>query len=209
MFTVNQSYSATNWPRPNFVQQTTIPSMQNDLWQTSFNNPTDIDLRLQPIHSIPQINEHISPKKTQQQQQRRKRSKKFSKKHHHERETPSSIPIEKSPVLIPNNDEEDDEEERLLREELLRTLSNKRKVKTNSKPERIVTIIPTPSVVINKPVEVSTKSQYSINQRYKRVKANVSLTNVTNKNETTVRTTTTQPIIQTRNKIVRAVNSFI
>ena len=146
MFTVNQSYSATNWPRPNFVQQTTIPSMQNDLWQTSFNNPTDIDLRLQPIHSIPQINDHISPKKTQQQQQRRKRSKKFSKKHHHERETPSSIPIEKSPVLIPNNDEEDDEEERLLREELLRTLSNKRKVKTNSKPERIVTIIPTNSI---------------------------------------------------------------
>jgi hypothetical protein len=212
MFAVNQPYPSTNWPRPNFVQQTSIPSLENDVWQTSFNNPTDVDLRL---HPIPVINDHISPQKPQQQ--RRKRSKKFPKKHHHERNNSSSVAtanhIEKLPSSI---NDEDDEEEHLLREELLRTLSTKRKVKiierTNPEPDRIVTIIPpnvnpTPVVVVNKPVEISTKSQYSINQRYKSVKANVSLTNVTNKTETVVRTT--QPIIQTRNKIVRAVNILL
>ncbi|CAF3303105.1 unnamed protein product [Rotaria sp. Silwood2] len=245
IFTANQTFSSTNWPRPNFVQQTSIPTIQNELWQTSFNHTTDVDLRRQPInnnqhhhhhhHSINQINEQLLHKKSQQQQQqRRKRSKKLPKKHHHERGSSSPIVIinttnqyekiqEKSPLLIENHnnkDNEDDEEERLLREELLRTLSNKRKVKIIEKtilePERIVTIVPSNSlstiiqtnlnptpIVVNKPIE---KSQYSINQRYKRVKANVSSTNLANKVETPTPTTvvrTTQPIIQTRNKIVR------
>ncbi|CAF1143273.1 unnamed protein product [Rotaria sordida] len=237
IFTANQTFSSTNWPRPNFVQQNSIPTIQNDLWQTSFNHTTDIDLRVQPInhnhnhnhhhHSINQINEQLLHKKSQQ---KRKRTKKTSKKHHHERESPSPIIIinttnqyekiqEKLPILIENNNknnDDDDEEERLLREELLRKLSNKRQVKiiekTNLEPERIVTIVPstiiqtntnpTIPIVVNKPIE---KTQYSINQRYKRVKANVSSTNLTNKIETTTTTAvrTTQPIIQTRNKIVR------
>lgn len=234
IFTVNQPFSSTHWPRPNFVQQASIPPLQTDVWQPSFNHPTDVDLRLQTVnnhhhHSIPQINEQISHKKSQQQ--KRKRSKKFPKKHHRERESaPSTVTtnhhVEKSPLSINNNnnnvDDDDDEEERLLREELLRTMSNKRKVKTNPEPERIVTIISSPSpppviqtninptpVVVNKPVEASNKSQYSINHRYKRVKANVSLTNVTNKTETTTVVRTTQPIIQTRNKIVRVVSIFL
>ncbi|CAF4609028.1 unnamed protein product [Rotaria sp. Silwood1] len=249
MFPANQTFSSTNWPRPNFVQQTPITTIQNDLWQTSFNHTTDTDLRVQPInnnhqhhhhqhHSINQINEQLLHKKSQQE--RRKRSKKSSKKHHREYELSSPIVMinttnqykkiqEKSPPLTTehtptttnnnNKDADDDEEERLLREELLRTLTNKRKVKiiekTNLEPERIVTIVPSDSlstitqtnlsstpIVINKPIE---KSQYSINQRYKRVKANVSSTNLTNKIETTTTTVvrTTQPIIQTRNKIVR------
>ncbi|CAF1294696.1 unnamed protein product [Adineta steineri] len=149
--------------------------------------------------------------------------------------TTNDIEKEQSPSLINNdtipngngkggdNDDDDEEEERLLREELLRTLSTKRKIiiieQPNPEPERIVTIetsisptpIITPPVIvaINKPIEASIKSQYSINQRYKRVKANVSLTNVSNKTETTTTTTTTvvrttQPVFQTRNKIVRA-----
>jgi len=239
IFPVNQSFPVTNWPRPNFVQQPSIP----ESWPQSFNNPTDIDLRRQPMnnhhnlhHIIPQINEPL-PNKTSQQQQRRKRSKKFSKKHHHERESKSSMIIpsttdhvdkllEQSPSLTNNNNAaDDDEDERLLREELLRTLSSKRKDKiikpTNSEPNRIVTIVssispppppvvnPTP-VLVNKPIETSTKSQYSINQRYKRVKANVSLTNVTNKIETTAAVVrTAQPVFQTRNKIVRAVSIFM
>ncbi|CAF4869354.1 unnamed protein product, partial [Rotaria socialis] len=88
----------------------------------------------------------------------------------------------------------------------------------NVEPERIVTIEranspptiiqinahPTPPIVINKPIETAPKTQYSINQRYKRVKANVSSTNLTNKIETsTTIVRNTQPIIQTRNKIVR------
>jgi hypothetical protein len=176
------------------------------------------------------MTERLSHKKSQQQ--RRKRSKKSSKKHHHERE--SELPpmitnhLETSEEQSNNNHiDEDDEEERLLREALLQTLSNKRKIKiiepTNSEPERIVTIIPSnsppimtqtnvnpPPIVVNKSMEISDdKSQYSINQRYKRVKANVSLTNVTNKTETTSVARTTQPLIQTRNKIVRAVSDFI
>ncbi|CAF3437331.1 unnamed protein product [Rotaria socialis] len=244
IFTANQQFSSTNWPRPNFVQQTPI---QNDPWQPSFSHTTDVDLRHQTIntnnhhqtintnnhhHSIPQINESLSHNKLQQQ--RRRRTKKPSKRHHHEREHPSPIvtvkldsPEEQSSPLAKTNDD-DEEEERLLREELLRTLSSKRKVKViekpNVEPERIVTIEranspptiiqinahPTPPIVINKPIETVPKTQYSINQRYKRVKANVSSTNLTNKIETsTTIVRNTQPIIQTRNKIVRVPDTDI
>lgn len=217
IFPVNQS---TNWPRPNFVQ--------TDLW-----HPTDVDLRHQPItnhHHIisPQIAEQLPHKKPRQQ--RRKRS----KKHHHERESepPTVITdhIEISTEQTNNHslnenvvvgDDDDEEEERLLREELLRTLTNKRKVKVIP-PERIVTIIPSnsppPSLPIvqtnvNPTPVVADKPQYSINQRYKRVKANLSSTNLTTKTETTTTTATvvrtTQPLIQTRNKIVRVVKDYL
>jgi hypothetical protein len=207
IFPVNQSFQSINWPRPNFVQ--------TDLWHT-----TDVDLRHQPIPNhhptiSPQMTEQISHKKPRQQ--RRKRS----KKHHHVRESEPPIVITNHIETLQeqsnsNINDDDDEEERLLREELLRTLTMKRKVK-EKEPERIVTIIPSnsppPPIVqtnLNPTPVVVNKPQYSINQRYKRVKANVS---VTNKTETTTTTTavvrTTQPIIQTRNKIVRAVNDFV
>jgi hypothetical protein len=204
IFPVNQSFQTTNWPRPNFVQ--------TDLW-----HPTDVDLRHQPItnhhHTITEQLSHKKPR-----QQRRKRSK---KPHHHERESESLTAvtnhIETLQEQSNNIKEDDDEEERLLREELLRTLTNKRKVKI-IEPERIVTIIPsnspppTTTIVqtnVNPTPIVVDKPQYSINQRYKRVKANVSLTNVTNKTETTTGVLrTTQPVFQTRNKIVRAVKDF-
>ncbi len=207
IFPVNQSFQTANWPRPNFVQ--------TDIWHT-----TDVDLRRQPItnhhHTIsPQITEKVSHKKLRQQ--RRKRSKKA---HHHERESESSAVVTANHIEIlqeqsNNINEDDDEEERLLREQLLRTLTNKRKVKI-IEPERIVTIVssnsPPPLIVptnVNPTSIVVDKPQYSINQRYKRVKANVSLTNVTNnKTETTTVARTTQPVFQTRNKIVRAVKRF-
>jgi len=200
---VNQSFLSTNWPRPNFVQ--------TDLWHS-----TDVDLRHQPIinnnnnnhhhhHTIsPRINEQLVHKKPRPP--RRKRS----KQHHHKREIEPSLVIPNHIEISQeqsNNNDDDEEEERLLREELLRTLSNKRKVKT-TEPERIVTIIPSnspPSIVqtnINPTPAVVNKPQYSINQRYKRVKANVP-----NKTETPV-VRTTQPLIQTRNKIVRVVKNF-
>lgn len=231
IFNPNQPFTSTNWPRPNFVQPT---SNQNDSWQPSFNHSTDIDLRLQPM-SIGQVNESLIPKNSQQQ--RRKRSKKSSKRHHrHENkfstivsinrtddvEKPEdqslSIAQENNATTKKHDNDDDDEEERLLREELLRTLTIKRKVTTVEKstpePERIVIIepvnspptnvTPTPPVVTNKRIEPSVPTQYSINQRYKRVKANVSSTNLANKTETTTTAKTT--IIQTRNKIVRVVS---
>jgi hypothetical protein len=184
MFPVNQPFPSMNWPRPNFVPQ----QVQTDLWQPTFNNSTDVDLRLQPIS-----NHHystISPRITE------------------------SLTHEISQEQSNNTIDEDDEEERLLREQLLRTLSNKRKVKiietTNPEPERIVTIIPSnspplPIIItnVNPTPTIVNKSQYSINQRYKSVKASV-----TSKTETTTVVRTTQPIIQTRNKIVRAVKDF-
>lgn len=229
IFNIFPNNHTTNWPRPNFVQ--------TDLWHS-----TDVDLRHQPIpipinhHTIisPQKNEPLLHKKPRQQRKKR------SKKHHHGRE--SELPSANTTIINPietleestvnnehvkNNDKnDDDEEELLLREELLRTLTNKRKVKVNE-PERIVTIIPSspspPPLTLPQPIVqrnvnpapvVVDKPQYSINQRYKRVKANLSSTNLANKTETTVTTTSTttttvvrntQPIIQTRNKIVRAV----
>ena len=229
MFPVNQSLPLMDWPRPNFV-----PHVQTDLWPPGFNNSTDIDLRHQPIphhHSTisPRMTENLFPKKAQQM--KRKRSRKRHEKRKSDPSISRPIPIEKppDPPVIPM-DEDDEEEERLLREQLLRTLSSKRKVKIvepiNPELDRIVTIIPPNSPqpapapalptaqtlpVVNKSVEITSKSQYSINQRYKRVKANVSATNLTSKTETvnTITTTTivrtTQPIIQTRNKIVRVV----
>lgn len=222
MFPVNQSLPLMDWPRPNFV-----PHVQTDLWTPTFNNSTDIDLRHQPI---PHHHSTISPRMTvpkKAPQMKRKRSKKRYEKRKSDPSISRSIPIEKpsDPPVKPIN-EDDEEEERLLREQLLSTLSSKRKVKIvepiNPEPDRIVTIIlpnsPAPVVptaqtppVVNKSVEITSKSQYSINQRYKRVKANVSATNLTSKTETVNTTTTTtvvrttQPIIQTRNKIVRVV----
>ncbi|CAF0883727.1 unnamed protein product [Adineta ricciae] len=253
MFATNQTIPSTNWPRPNFVQQLPPPvPIPTELWQQAFHNPTDTDLRVPPtmnhlIHQqlpVPQIVDRIPHKKASPLQQRRKRTKKPSKKHRHrhEPELQSSVAIpitvididkerELSPSIVNHvneNDEEaeDDLEERLLREQLLRTLSSKRKVlivqQPTPQPERIVTIEPITSpspppvpqqtviqptpIVVNKPIEVKSTSQYTIDQRYKRVKANISLTNVTNKTETTttVVRTTTQPVFQTRNKIVRA-----
>jgi hypothetical protein len=217
MFPVNQSFPSMNWPRPYFVPQ----QVQTDLWQSTFNNSTDVDLRHQPIsnnhHPIisPRINEPLPHKKPQ-----RKRSKKRREKRKSNSPFPVINPIEISSQEPSNtNLDEDDEEERLLREQLLQTLSNKRKVKIiqpiNPEPERIVTIIPSdspPPIIVTNVVTptptVVNKSQYSINQRYKRVKANV-----TSKTETTTTTMTVvrtaQPIIQTRNKIVRAVKDFL
>jgi hypothetical protein len=220
IFPTNQSFPTTNWPRPNFVQQTLQPPpVQTDLWQSSFNNTTDVDLRVQSHHSIPINNDQLAHKKTQQQ--RRKRSKKFTKKHHHEKESNTINHIEKPQEQSNKKTDDDEEEERLLREELLRTMSNKRKVKpieqTKPEPTRIVTIVsstsppPPPPVVqtSRNPTPVLNKSQYSVNQRYKRVKASVSSTNVNNKSETTATNVrTTQTLIQTRNKIVRAVNIY-
>ena len=223
MFPVHQSFPSVDWPRPNFV-----PQVQTDLWQTTFNNSTDVDLRLQPIpnhhHSTisPRIKEPLLYKKPPKQ--RRKRS----KRRRNEREIDVSLlitnQIETLQEQSNNNIDEDDQEERLLREQLLRTLSNKRKVKiiepSNPEPDRIVTIVssnspppivlttPTPTV-ITKSAEIVNQSQYSINQRYKRVKATVSSTSITSKTETTTVVRTTQPIFQTRNKIVRAVNDFL
>lgn len=238
MFPVNQSVPMVDWPRPNFV-----PQVQADVWQPTFNNSTDVDLRLQPMsvhhHSMisPRMNEPLFQKKPSQT--RRKRS----KKRHDKRKIDSSLPSIPIPIERPSSPppppppeivDEDDEEEHLLREQLLRTLSTKRKVKIieppTPEPDRIVTIVPpnspplppppltvsivqTPPVV-NKSVDVPSKSQYSINQRYKRVKASVSATNLASKTETVTTTTTTtvvrttQPIIQTRNKIVRVVKIF-
>ncbi|UJR09779.1 hypothetical protein I4U23_014006 [Adineta vaga] len=244
MFPTNQTFPSTNWPRPNFVQQSTIPPpLPTDLWAQSFHNSTDIDLRVPPVNNqhlpLPQINEH-APHRKVSAQQRRHRPKKLSKKHHrrHEskRQSPVAIPIttnhkekerESSPSIINHDDNDDNEEERLLREELLRTISSKRKVKIiqlpDPEPERIVTIEPVTSpspppppptviqpisIVVKKTVQTKPISQYTINQRYKRVKANVSSTNVTNKTETAmVVRANTQPVFQTRNKIVRAPES--
>ncbi len=211
MFPVNQPFPSMNWPRPNFVPQ----QVQTDLWQPTFNNSTDVDLRLQPISNhhystiSPRITEPLTHKKSQ-----RRRSKKRREKRKSASPLPTTNPIEISQEQSNNTIDEDDEEERLLREQLLRTLSNKRKVKiietTNPEPERIVTIIPSnspplPIIItnVNPTPTIVNKSQYSINQRYKSVKASV-----TSKTETTTVVRTTQPIIQTRNKIVRAVKDF-
>ena len=272
IFAANQAFPPTNWPRPNFVQQPPLPSSQTDLWQPTFNNTTDVDLRLQPANNIndkanqhhlhPHHHHHHHHQRQQQhrrhhslsqqssnknlQREKRKHSKISSKKQYYrEQEFPSIIisktvtnhienSQEQSPPLTSttpttttnttdnnnNNNNDDDEEERLLREELLRTLSKKRKVKpveqANTEPKRIVTIVPSNSsteeinsapVKVNKPAEKSQKSQYTINQRYKRVKANSSSKTSANQTETITTNVVrmAQPIIQTRNKIVRVV----
>ena len=228
------TFPVTHWPRPNFVQQTPMPPLPPDHhWPTSFNSNTDIDLRHPLInnhsHSIPMLTESFAPKIPQP---KRKRSKKSSRKYRRDHPSSSLVlmnsdgpsVVDTPAINDENKNTEDDESEHLLREELLRTLSSKRKVKVieskPAEPERIVTIVsssspspPPPPTVINvpsvvtKPVEITVnKSQYTVNQRYKRVKASTSLTTVVNKTEiTTVRTT--QPIIQTRNKIVRVVSA--
>lgn len=234
MFPVNQSMPLMDWPRPNFV-----PQMQTDLWPPGFNNTTDVDLRLQPIgHHHPMISPRMNENRPAKRlaPMKRKRAKKRHEKRKADPLISRPILIEKPPDPPIAPIDEDDEEEQSLRELLLRTLSSKRKVKivepTDPEPDRIVTIIPSNSPpppttavpipvlttvqtlpVVNKSVEISSKSQYSINQRYKRVKANVSATNLTSKTETVNTTTTTtttvvrttQPIFQTRNKIVRVV----
>ena len=214
MFPFNPTFPSMNWPRPNFLPQQPV---QTDLWQPAFNNSTDVDLRLQPISNhqhpmiSPRVNEPLLPKKPP-----RKRSKKRRERRKSTSPPPVTQTFEVSQELpsadIDKDDDDDDEEERLLREQLLRTLSTKRKVTVvepvnNPEPERIVTIVPSIPVVVtnvNPTPTVVNKSQYSINQRYKRVKANV-----TTKTETTTTAVvrTTQPIIQTRNKIVRVVNN--
>ena len=241
-----QTFPVTHWPRPNFVQQTPISSLAPDHWPTSFNSNTDIDLRHPLInnhsHSVSMNTDSFALQKSQP---KRKRPKKSSRKYRREH-PPSSVletdtndpPVIETPKTPPlindeNIHEEDDENERLLREELLRTLSGKRKVKVieskPAEPDRIVTIVSSaspPPVIsppvapivanvapgVNKSVEITTnKSQYTINQRYKRVKASTSLTTTTttvvSKTETATVRTATQPIIQTRNRIVRGVSA--
>ena len=220
---MNTTYEQTEWPRPNFLPQNPL-----DFWSQC---PTDVDLRVQvPPMPSNQINEHISPRNIlPPQKPRRKRSRKSRKNRREEDIEPPIILLDQNEEQPQENQdkEEDEEEERLLREQLLRTMSNKRKIKV-LEPERIVTIVPTISppitqtqaaqlptqplqtaeiLVINPPPPVVVnKSQYAINQRYKRVKANVPTPTAANKIETTtpVVRTTTQAIIQTRNKIVRA-----
>ena len=199
MFPVNPNFPAPHWPRPNFVPQTHMPMAHVDHWQPN----TDVDLRLPSFNNnhqpypVPIITEPVAHRKSHQ---RRKRSKKLAKKHHQEREhpLPSNDVVEKiqeppAPIEI-----SDDEEESRLRDELLRTMSSKRKEKP-VEPARTVTIVPSP------PAPTITKSQYSVNQRYKRVKANVP---PAKPEPPVVRPAATQPLIQTRNKIVRMVSVF-
>ena len=192
------SFHAVHWPRPNFVPVTNVPSMPVDPWLNPFPATTDVDLR----HSTTTLNqsESIVPKK-------RKRLKKVSKKHRQPLQKPAAI-VQKSNEQK-DREEIEDESERFMREELLRTLSNKRQMKSvetkPTEPERIVTIVP-----VIAPEPSANEIQYAVNHRYKRVKANISSSNLANqKIETsTVRVTQTQPIIQTRNKIVRMVRRF-
>ena len=201
MFPFHSNFPAPDWPRPNFVTQMHMPMAHADHWQPN----TDVDLRLPSFNNhhqsypVPIITEPILQRKSHQ---RRKRSKKVSKKQHQEREQPvlSNDALDKvqeppAPLQI-----SDDEEESRLRDELLRTMSRKRKEKP-VEPGRTVTIVPSPPA----PPTV-TKSQYSINQRYKRVKANVPPP--VKPEPVVARPTVSQPIIQTRNKLVRMVRAL-
>ena len=153
------------------------PTFLPDPWLNSLTSHTDVDLRqLPPAPAAAQL-PSLPPVVV-----KRKRT----RKHRREKK---------------KDDDDEDEEERRLREELLKTISIKRQPKP-TESERIVTIVSTPTLPIVQPVK-PIENQYSVNNRYKRVKANASSTNLASKVD--VRPVAAPPIIQTRNKIVRMV----